>query len=116
MDFSGMNFGDIMRMLQNPQAIKAQAEALKAKTEAIEVVGSSGGGMVKITMNGALEMKACEIAPEVVDPADIGMLQDLVRAAYNDASAKAKEAIERELGAGLGSMGLPPGLLGGGLA
>jgi DNA-binding YbaB/EbfC family protein len=108
-----MDFNDIMRMLQNPGAIKAQAEALKAKTEAIEVTGSSGGGMVKITLNGALEMKGCEIAKEVVDPEDIGMLQDLVRAAYNDASAKAKEALEQELGSNLGSMGLPPGLFGG---
>lgn len=108
-----MDFNDMMRMLQNPGAIKAQAEALKAKTDAIEVTGSSGGGMVKITLNGALEMKACEIAKEVVDPADIAMLQDLVRAAYNDASAKVKESLERELGANLGSMGIPPGLFGG---
>ena len=108
-----MDFNDMMRMLQNPGAIKAQAEALKAKTDAIEVTGSSGGGMVKITLNGALEMKGCEIAKEVVDPADIVMLQDLVRAAYNDASAKVKESLERELGANLGSMGLPPGLFGG---
>ncbi len=111
MDLSNMNIGDIMRMLQNPQAVREQAEALKAKTAAIEATGSAGGGMVKITLNGALEMKSCEIAPEVVDPADIPMLQDLVRAAYNDACSKAREALQNELGASFG--GLPPGMFGG---
>jgi len=111
MDFSAMNIGDIMKMLQNPDAIREQGEAFKAKTSAIEVTGSAGGGMVKITLNGALEMKACVIAPEAVDPSDVAMLQDLVRAAYNDACTKAREAIQNELGSGFG--GLPPGMFGG---
>jgi len=104
-----MDFNDIMRMIKDPQAIQAQAEQLKAKTMAIEVTGSSGGGMVKITLNGGFEMKSCAIAPEIVDPADVGMLQDLVRAAYNDAMAKVREELNRELAGGLGGMGLPPG-------
>jgi DNA-binding YbaB/EbfC family protein len=105
-----------MKMISNPQAIQAQAEQLRKRTEAIEVTGSSGGGMVKIVINGSFEMKACSIAPEVVDPADSAMLQDLVRAAYNDAVAKIREEMNRELSAGMGMPGGFPGFPGGGIA
>lgn len=107
-----MDFNDIMRMIKDPQALQAQAEQLKAKTMAIEVTGSSGGGMVKITINGAFEMKSCFISPELVDPSDVVMLQDLIRAAHNDALAKVREELNRELSNGLGGMGLPPGFPG----
>ena len=107
-----MDFNDIMRLIKDPQAVQAQAEQLKARTMAIEATGASGGGMVKITLNGGFEMKACSIAPEIVDPADVGMLQDLVRAAYNDAVAKLREDLNRELSNGLGGMGLPQGFPG----
>jgi DNA-binding YbaB/EbfC family protein len=108
-----MDFNDIMRMIKDPQAIQAQAEQLRAKTAAIEATGSAGGGMVKVTLSGSFELKSCVIAPEIVDPADLGMLQDLIRAAHNDAAAKVKEAMNRELSMGFGGMGLPPGFPGG---
>jgi nucleoid-associated protein EbfC len=108
-----MDFSEIMRMIKDPQAIQAQAEQIRAKTEAIEATGSAGGGMVKVTLSGAFELKSCLIAPEIVDPGDLGMLQDLIRAAHNDAAAKVKEAMNRELSMGLGGMGLPPGFPGG---
>ncbi len=105
-----MNFAEIMEMLRNPQAVQARIAELKEKTDRVQAVGSSGGGMVKITLNGSLDMIACEIAAEAA--ADIGLLQDLVRAAYNDASAKVKEAVQAEL-SGPGGMPIPPGLFGG---
>jgi hypothetical protein len=105
-----MNFGEIMEMLRNPQAVQARLAELKEKTERIQAEGSSGGGMVKITLNGALEMIRCDIAPEAAS--DVVLLQDLVRAAFNDASAKVKEAVQTELSAG-GGMGIPPGMFGG---
>ncbi len=105
-----MNFAEIMDMLRNPQAVQARIAELKEKTERIQAVGSAGGGMVKITLNGSLDMLSCEIASEAAS--DIGLLQDLVRAAYNDASAKAKEAVQGEL-SGPGGMGFPPGMPGG---
>jgi DNA-binding YbaB/EbfC family protein len=110
-----VNFADIMEMLRNPQAMQARVEELRAKTARVRATGSSGGGMVKVTLSGELEMLACEIAPEVVDPKDVVILQDLVRAAYNDASAKVKEAMQRELSEDLGGMPLPPGFPGSGL-
>ncbi len=108
-----MNLAEIMEMLRNPQAIQARVNELKEKTAKITATGSSGGGMVRITMNGALEMISCEIASEVVDPNDITLLQDLVRAAYNDASARVKEELQKELSAGMEGLPIPPGMLGG---
>jgi DNA-binding YbaB/EbfC family protein len=108
-----MNFTDIMNMLRNPQAIQAQVEEMRVKTIRIQATGSSGGGMVRVTLNGALDMLSCEILPEVVDPADVAMLQDLVRAAYNDAVVKVKEEVQREFAGEFGGLPLPPGAPGG---
>lgn len=108
------NFAELMNLLRNPQAIQARAEELKRRTEAIEAQGSAGGGLVRITLSGSLELRSIEIAPEAVDPAEVGMLQDLVKAAFNDASAKAREKVAGELSAGMAGMSLPPGLFGGG--
>lgn len=111
-----MNFAEIMEMLRNPQALQARAEELKRKTESVVAVGSAGGGLVKVTLNGAMELLACEIAPEAIDPSDPVLLQDLVRAAHNDAAYRVREALQKELAAGMadlaGGMPLPPGLFG----
>ena len=61
-----MNFAEIMEMLRNPQAMQARMTELREKTEKIQATGSSGGGMVRVTLNGGLEMLSCEIAPEIV--------------------------------------------------
>jgi DNA-binding YbaB/EbfC family protein len=106
-----MNFAEMMEMLRNPQAMQARMTELRERTERIEATGSSGGGMVRVTLNGALEMRSCSIAPEAA--ADLPLLQDLVRAAHNDAAAKVKEAVQAELAAGMGDLPFPPGMLGG---
>ncbi len=104
-----MNFSEIMDMLRNPQAMQARVNELRDRTSRVRATGSSGGGMVKISLTGDLDMLSCEIAPEIVDPSDVGMLQDLVRAAYNDATAKVKEALQKELSTGMEGMPIPPG-------
>ncbi|TFG81228.1 MAG: YbaB/EbfC family nucleoid-associated protein [Spirochaetales bacterium] len=104
-----------MKMLKDPQALQLQAQEAQARVASVNVVGSAGGGMVRVTLNGVMEMLSVEIAPEVVDPAEIGLLQDLVRAAYNDASERVKEATQAEIARSMGGMGLPDmgGLFGG---
>jgi hypothetical protein len=82
------------------------------------VKGSAGGGVVSVTMTGSGEVTAVTLAPEVVDPDDIEMLQDLIVAALHDAGLKVTELQRKALGAlggldvgGLGDMfgGLGPG-------
>jgi nucleoid-associated protein EbfC len=108
-----MNFAEMMEMLRNPQAMQARMTELREKTERIEATGSAGGGMVRVTLNGALEMRSCEITPEAMAAGDAALLQDLVRGAHNDAAAKIKEAVQAELSAGMEGMPFPSGMLGG---
>lgn len=109
-----MEISDLMNMLKNPQAIQAKANELKQRTAALRATGQSGGGMVKVTLSGEMEMLECSIAPEVVDPADPGMIADLVRAAHHDAAERIQEAIRLQLTEAMGGMSLPGGMFGGG--
>jgi DNA-binding YbaB/EbfC family protein len=81
---------------------RAQEEAA-----AQEVEGTSGGGAVKVRVTGGLEFLSVEIAPEVVDPDDVEMLEDLILAAVRDGLEKASGLATGALGAGLGNL---PGL------
>lgn len=104
-----MNFSEIMDMLRNPQAMQARVAELREKTSRIRATGSAGGGLVKVTLSGEMEMISCLIAPEMLDPSDPAMVQDLVRAAHNDAIVKIREALQGELSSGMDGMNLPPG-------
>jgi len=108
-----MNFAEIMEMLRNPQAMQARITELREKTARIQATGSSGGGMVLVTLNGELEMLSCAISPEAMAAGDVALLGDLVRGAFNDAASKVKEAVQSELSAEMGGMPFSPGMLGG---
>ena len=77
---SDMDLGEMMKMLKDPKALERQALEAQARMASVTAVGSAGGGMVRLTLNGAMELVAVELSPEAVDPAEIGMLQDLIRA------------------------------------
>jgi DNA-binding YbaB/EbfC family protein len=73
-----------------------------------EVVNvTSGGGMVELAINGALEVQRIKIAPEVVDPDDVEMLQDLIVAAVNEGIQKAQAMMSDRMSALTGGMGIP---------
>ena len=78
----------------------------------ISAVGSAGGGMVQVELNGHLEAIRVTISPEAVDPADIPMLQDLLRASLSDALVKIKEKIREEVSSLTGGLPIPPGFPG----
>ena len=75
------------------QAQRMQSQLMKAQEElsAKEVEGSAGGGMVKVTLNGAQELVSITLNPEVVDPDDVEMLEDMIIAAFKNAQEKVKE-------------------------
>ena len=75
--------------------------------EAKEYVVTSGGGMVEITMTGKHEVKAIGINPEVVDPEDVEMLEDMLVAALNEATRQIDEEAERELDSVTGGLNIP---------
>jgi nucleoid-associated protein EbfC len=108
-----MDFAQMMEMLRNPQAMQARLTEMREKTERMQATGNAGGGMVRITLNGGLEMVSCEITNEAMASGDAALLQDLVRGAFNDAAAKIKESVQAELSSEMGGMPFPPGMLGG---
>jgi DNA-binding YbaB/EbfC family protein len=98
----GMN-RDMMARLQ-----QMQARALKAQQELSEqtVEGSAGGAAVNITVTGGLKVQSLKIAPEVVDPDDIEMLEDLVTAAVNEALQKVQALQMQQISGLAGQFGL----------
>ena len=101
-----------MDILKNFQNIQSRMGEMQDRLKDLTVSGTSGGGMVVIEMNGQMEVIGVTISPEAVDPEDIGMLQDLIFAAFSDASAKMKEKMKEEMSSLTGGMDLPPGLFG----
>jgi nucleoid-associated protein EbfC len=101
-------FGNMMKQAQmlQKQMLELQEEVAKKTVE-----GSSGGGMVKVIANGKQEILEVKIDPQVVDPQDVAMLEDLVIAAIANAQEKARNLVQDELGklipGGLGSLNFP---------
>jgi DNA-binding YbaB/EbfC family protein len=103
------NMGNLMKQAQQFQAKMAKLqEELGEKT----VEASSGGGMVTVVVNGQQEVLSIKIDPEVIDPDDIEMLQDLILAAVNDGLARAKNMVSEEMSKLTGGLNIPniPGL------
>lgn len=98
------DIGDLLRQAQAMQSKMAEIqEQLGKKT----VEGSSGGGMVRAVCTGKQEILSITIEKDVVDPEDVGMLQDLVTAAVNNALRLSRELAERELSSLAGGMKIP---------
>ena len=93
----------------NIQKLMKQAQQMQAKIQqelaTLEVEATAGGGMVSVRMDGHKHVLAVAIDPEVRDPADPAMLQDLVVAAVNEASRKVDEAVQEKVGPMMGGMG-----------
>ena len=104
-----MNPMDLMKNFQN---LQSRMKDIQDKVRDITVSGTAGGDMVRIEMNGAMEVLSVRISPEAVDPADIPMLQDLVLAAFSDAMAKIRDRLQEEMSELTGGLNLPPGFPG----
>lgn len=102
---------NIQAMLKKAQALQAKMTQVQEELKAKEVIGSAGGGKVKVTMNGAQEVTAIVIDPGVVKPEEADLLEDLVLAAFRDARSKVTRMVEEEMGKVTEASGLPPGLL-----
>lgn len=109
-----MDISEILKMLGDPRALQERMREAQDRMARTTATGSAGGGMVRITLNGSFEMTGIEIAPEVLDPPDPALLGDLVRAAHNDAAARIRETLQRDLAGAAGGLPIPPDLFGGG--
>lgn len=108
MNFGGRGgMGNMSQMLKQAQAMQAKMLQAQEELKQARVEGSAGGGMVSATVNGQGELVSVKLTPEVVNPDDIEMLEDLILAAVSDAANKAREMMESRMGALTGGMKLP---------
>ena len=101
------NFNDMMKKAQEMQK---KMQEMQESLANLEVEGTSGGGMVKITMNCKNEVKKIDVDPSIIKQDDKTMMEDLIVAALNDAKSKAEEKSKDEMKKLTGGLGLPPGM------
>ena len=94
-------------MFQQAQKLQAKLAEAQEELNNLTVEGSSGGGAVKVTMNGQQKIQSVEISPEAVNPEDVELLQDLVLTAVSEALAKSQEAAAKHLGSITGGLNIP---------
>lgn len=103
----GGGAGDMNSMIRQAQKMQENMEKVKSELEQQEYTVTSGGGAVEVTITGKREIKGIVIKPEVVDPDDIEMLQDLLTAGVNEAIRKVDETSSREMEKVTGGMNIP---------
>ena len=94
-------------MMKRIQEMQQNMQTLQEELAVAEYSASSGGGAVDVTVNGSHEVKKVTMKPEVVDPEDVEMLEDMLIAALNEAMRKADETAEREMGKITGEINIP---------
>lgn len=99
--------GSMQKQLQQMQAMQRKMEMMQAEIEEKEVQTTAGGGAVTATVNGKKEITKLEIKPEVVDPDDVEMLQDLIMIAVNEGLRQIDEISNAEMSKITGGMGIP---------
>jgi len=101
--------GGIGNMMKQAQQLQANMQRAQAEIANLEVTGESGGGMVKITINGKHESKRVQIDASLMGD-DKDMLEDLVAAAINDATHKLEQATQAKMSSAMAGLQLPPGM------
>jgi DNA-binding YbaB/EbfC family protein len=101
------NLGDMMKQVQ---AMQSRMADIQAKLEQATVTGQSGGGLVKVTLNGKGLMTAVTVDPSLLKAEEKEIVEDLIVAAHNDAKSKAETMMAEEMKSLTGGLPLPPGL------
>lgn len=106
------NQGGQANMMKRLQQMQDEMQRVQQEVEEAEYSASAGGGAVDVTVNGSHQVLSVKIKPDVVDPEDVEMLEDLLVAAVNEAMRKADETMEREMGKVTGELNIPgmPGM------
>ncbi|MBR4728102.1 MAG: YbaB/EbfC family nucleoid-associated protein [Clostridia bacterium] len=104
--FSGAPQG-VTNMMKMVQEMQENMERVQKEVEATEFSSSVGGGTVEVVVNGEYEVTAVHISPEVVDPEDVEMLEDLIISATNESIRKASEAMKKGMEQAKGGLSIP---------
>ncbi|HOB81997.1 MAG TPA: YbaB/EbfC family nucleoid-associated protein [Peptococcaceae bacterium] len=104
MGFGGANMAKMMKQVQKMQADMSK---LQEQLGEMTVEATAGGGVVKVVMSGKQEVKEVVLEPEILDPEEKEMVQDLLVAAFNEALRKSQELAAQEMGKITGGLNLP---------
>lgn len=107
--------GSMFSLLRNKDKIQEEIQKFQAAVGNITAEASAGAGYVTVKVNGKMEVQAVRISDEAMRLNDREMLEDLIAAATNQAFTKVRQAVAEESAKMAANMGLPPGMLGGGL-
>jgi DNA-binding YbaB/EbfC family protein len=108
--FQGGGMGNMNNMIKQAQKMQKDMMKVQEELEQRQIEASAGGGAITVVVTGKKELVSIIIKPEVVDPEDVEMLQDLILAAVNEAIRKAEEMVSSEMGKLTGGLGLPGGM------
>lgn len=100
---------DISQIMRQAQAMQAKIAEAQAKLEAMEVEGAAGGGLVKVRMTGKTALLSITIDASLLKPEEKEIVEDLVKAAHDDARRKLEEAQNEEFKSATAGMGMLPG-------
>ena len=103
---------NMQQLLQMGQQMQSRMQEIQDELAEETVTAAAGGGMVEATVNGKGDVQSVHLDPEVVDPADVEMLEDLIAAAVSEAQRRAREQMQERMQEVTGGL---PGGLGGGL-
>ena len=100
---------DISQIMRQAQAMQAKINEAQKKIEAMEMEGSAGGGAVKVKLSGKMALISIQIEPSILKPEEREIVEDLVKAAHEDARRRLEEAQNEEMKGVSGGLGLLPG-------
>lgn len=103
-----MELSDLFKMLGNPALLQQQLKETQERLASVSVTGTAGGNIASVTLNGAMQITNVYLSPEVFASGDVVIVQDLFKAAYNDAQAKLKEVMKNMIPTN--ASGIPGGI------
>lgn len=101
---------DFMKMMKQAKELQSRMGELQAELDQLEVEGTSGGGLVTVTLSAKGDMRGLKIDPSLIKPEEAEILEDLVVAAHADARRKAETAMAEKMQEVTGGLQLPPGM------
>jgi nucleoid-associated protein EbfC len=101
---------NIGQMIKQAQEMQAKMAEMQARLDQVEVAGASGGGLVQVTLTGKGDMRQVKIDKSLLDPNEVEVLEDLIRAAFSDAKARVESHMAEEMSKLTGGLKLPPGM------
>jgi DNA-binding YbaB/EbfC family protein len=101
---------DFMGMMKKAAELQSKMQQMQAELETLEIEGSSGGGVVKVMLNGKGDLKSVNIDHSLMNPDEKEILEDLLVTAHSDARKKSEGAMAEKMKALTGGLPLPPGL------